>query len=98
MPSPSVNRPPVLTPVGSRTVAEGATLVFTVSASDPDGDTLTYAMSGLPAGASFDSKTGTFRWTPTYTQAGVYRVVVTVSDGSLTAEQGFSIVVQDVSS
>jgi hypothetical protein len=82
-PGAVLNQPPVLAAVGDRTVAEGATLTFTVSASDPDpGDTVTYAASGLPAGAAFDAPTRTFSWTPDFTQAGSYRgVTFTVGDG-----------------
>ena len=34
----SANQPPVLNPIGSKNVDEGAFLTFTVTASDPDGD------------------------------------------------------------
>ena len=82
-PGAAVNRSPVLAAVGDRTVAEGATLNFTVSATDPDaGDTLTYAASSLPAGATFDPATRTFNWTPGFAQAGTYSgVTFTVDDG-----------------
>lgn len=45
-------------------------LTFTVTASDPDGNTLTYTAGNLPSGAGFDPATRTFTWTPAYTQAG----------------------------
>jgi hypothetical protein len=44
----SANRPPVLGTIGNQTVNEAATLTFTVSATDPDGDTLTYGASNMP--------------------------------------------------
>jgi hypothetical protein len=69
---PTENRAPVLDPIGNRNVSEGNLLQFIVTASDPDGDTLTYAASNLPPGASFDSATRIFAWTPGYDQAGVY--------------------------
>ncbi len=40
--------PPVLDPIGPKTVNEGAWLTFTVSGSDQDGDVLTYSATGLP--------------------------------------------------
>jgi beta-glucanase (GH16 family) len=46
------NRPPELTAVGNKTVNEGQTLNFTISANDPDGNSLSYTASGLPAGAA----------------------------------------------
>jgi hypothetical protein len=58
------NRPPVFTPVAPQTVAEGHTLSFEVSASDPDGQALVYSALALPRGASFDPATRTFTFTP----------------------------------
>jgi hypothetical protein len=73
---------PVLDPIGDRTVAEGATLQFTVNATDTDGDTLTYSATSLPSGAAFDPPSRTFSWTPDFDQAGVYPgVTFQVSDG-----------------
>jgi polyhydroxybutyrate depolymerase len=55
-----------------------------VVAADPDGDSLTYSATGLPQGASFNSSTRIFSWTPKYEQVeGVYTVRFEVSDGSL---------------
>ncbi len=48
---------------------------------DPDGDPLTFSMTGLPAGATFDPATKTLSWTPTAQQGGRYTVTVQVSDG-----------------
>lgn len=75
------NEPPVLAPVGDQTVDEGQTLAFGLTATDPDGNPLTYAADNLPAGATLDPNTGAFSWTPDYTQAGTYAVRFTVSDG-----------------
>jgi uncharacterized delta-60 repeat protein len=54
----SVNDPPVLGSIGDKSVAEGQLLSFTVSATDPDGDSLSYSAGNLPSGASFDSYSG----------------------------------------
>jgi hypothetical protein len=66
------NRPPVLDPILDKAVSEGAPLVFTVNASDADGDPLVYGATGLPAGATFDAATRSFAWTPGFDQAGSY--------------------------
>jgi hypothetical protein len=72
----------VLAPIGDRTVVQDQTLSFTISASDADGDPLTYSASGLPAGAAFDPATRTFTWTPDASQVGSHpRVRFSVSDG-----------------
>ena len=73
------NRRPVLASIGSQEVAEGERLRLVLSATDADGDELTYSASGRPAGSSFSGQT--FTWTPTYEQEGTYRVTFTVSDG-----------------
>ncbi len=59
------NQPPVLTPIGARSVVQSNDLVFAVSASDADGDPITLTASNLPAGASFSAAagSGTFTWT-----------------------------------
>ncbi|MBI3350329.1 MAG: putative Ig domain-containing protein, partial [Burkholderiales bacterium] len=52
----------------------------TLSAPETTLPTVTYSVNGLPDGASFDSVTGTLHWTPDYTQAGSYQLVVTATD------------------
>ena len=96
-----VNGAPVFAAGGeSQSVDENRTLTFGVSATDPDGDALTYSASGLPAGASFDPATQQFSWTPSYTQAGTYTVTFTASDGtksySLSGTKQVTITVRDV--
>ena len=65
----TVNRPPVLDPVGDQSIDELVLLGFTATASDPDvGDNLLFSLSGEPAGASIDPESGAFTWTPTEAQ------------------------------
>lgn len=66
----------------TKTVNEGAVLSFTVVATDGDNDPLTYSVTGLPTGATFNTATGAFSWTPSYTQAGTYTVVFKAYDGT----------------
>ncbi len=76
-----VNGQPTLNSIGDKPVNEGSLLQFTISASDPDlGDTLTYSASGLPDGATFNTSTHVFRWTPGYDAAGDYNVTFAVTD------------------
>ncbi len=90
------NTAPVLNSIGSKTVAEGSPLTFTVSASDADGDSLNYSSSGLPAGASFNTSTHTFNWTPGFGAAGDYAVTFTVNDASASASETVTITVNNV--
>ncbi len=91
-----VNSPPVLNPIGNKTVLEGSPLTFTVSATDSDGDTLSYSVETLPTGASFNQTSGVFTWTPDNSQAGVYSLTFTVSDGSVEDSETINLTVTDV--
>jgi hypothetical protein len=75
------NRPPELSGIGSQTTKEGLDITIQLSGQDADGDFMTYAASPLPTGAAFDQASGTFKWTPSYTQSGVYTIRFSVSDG-----------------
>jgi hypothetical protein len=93
--SNDLNRAPVLEPIGDKSIDEGNLLQFAISASDPDGDPLTYYASNLPEGANFAGQT--FYWTPDYHQARVYEgVYFQVSDGELTDSQDITIAVNNV--
>jgi hypothetical protein len=89
----TINQPPLLDPIGARSVNEGNLLSFTISATDADSDQLVFSASNLPDGASFDPNTQTFSWTPRYDQAGVYTVHFEVSDGQFTDSEDVTITV-----
>ncbi|HEX6098603.1 MAG TPA: CARDB domain-containing protein [Thermoanaerobaculia bacterium] len=73
--------PPVLDPIGSLfRVTEGQALTFTISASDPANDPLTYSAERLPPGATFANQR--FTWTPATGQRGFYSVRFKVTDPS----------------
>ncbi|BFU96214.1 MAG: hypothetical protein NTNFB02_29360 [Nitrospira sp.] len=82
-----VNSPPVLTPVGSKTVAEGNALNFTVGATDADGDAPTFvAVPPLPPGSTL-SAAGQFSW-PSATPAGNYTLTYFARDNDANSAQG----------
>src|SRR6185436_11574431 len=62
-----VNTAPAFAAIANQSVNEGGTLSFTIAASDADipGNTLTYALTSAPAGATINSSSGLFTWTPT---------------------------------
>jgi hypothetical protein len=94
---PPPDQPPVLDPIGDQTVNTSQTLAFVISATDPDGDPLTYSASNLPPGSSFNASSRTFSWTPAANQAGTYvNVLFTVNDGSLTDYENITITVKTV--
>ena len=93
------NTAPTLAPIPPQTVNEETQLSFTASATDADlpANTLTYSLLGAPGGASINTGTGVFTWTPTEAQGqGNYHFTVRVSDGNLTHEQPVSVTVNEV--
>lgn len=71
----TANERPILAAVGNKSVDEGSLLEFSVSATDPDLTTPVLGATNLPPGAAFvdnGNGTGTFSWTPGYTQSGSY--------------------------
>ena len=90
------NRAPILNPIGDKSIDEGSLLEFTIPASDPDGDSLTYSADNLPTGATFDPATRTFSWTPDYGWEGTYpNVHFEVTDGYLTDAEDITITVNN---
>ncbi len=89
----------MLAPIGNRTVPEETLLTFTATATDPDlpPQTLTFSLSGAPAGAALDPVTGVFTWTPTEAQGpGQFTFDLCVSDGALTDCETLTITVTEV--
>lgn len=78
----ATNHPPVLASVPNSTILEQTTLTFTNSATDPDGNALTYSLDPpSPSGASVNPTTGVFTWTPTEAQGPVAtNVTIRVTD------------------
>ncbi|HAL55473.1 MAG TPA: hypothetical protein DCP63_03060 [Bacteroidetes bacterium] len=87
-----VNRKPTINQVTPKSVNEGQPLTFTVSATDPDGDLLTYSSSNLPSGATLGSSTGAFSWTPGFTQSGSYSVVFKATDPASSSDSTTALI------
>jgi hypothetical protein len=70
--------------LGNRTDTEGDAVSLSAGANDPDGDALTYAASGLPAGLSINTSTGLITGTIAAGAAtsSPYNVSVTVREGA----------------
>jgi CSLREA domain-containing protein len=99
--STSSNQPPTLGALGPQSVNEGQPLIFNVTASDADGNTLVLSadLSGVP-GATFTqnasspgSATGQFTWIPDASQGGQYLVPFVVSDGQATTTEQVTLIV-----
>jgi uncharacterized repeat protein (TIGR01451 family) len=87
------NRAPELDPIGDKTVREGETLTFTVSAQDPDGTIPVITAGPLPTDATLLDNT--FTWMPDHDDAGVYPVTFTATSDTLTDTETITITVVD---
>jgi PKD repeat protein len=93
------NQPPVLDSIGSRTLNETDTLRVRIHGTDPDGDTPALFVRNNPANSSFvdsGNGAGSFTFTPTYDQAGVYQVTFAATDGALLDSEVVEITVDNV--
>ena len=86
-PPPPPNQPPVISGTPATTsVTIGTPWSFTPTASDPDGNTLTFSISGRPSWMSFNTSTGQLSGTPGSNHVGTYaNIQISVSDGQATA-------------
>ena len=99
--TPSNTAPAINNSTNSYSVEEGATSGFTVSASDAEGNSLTYSISGDDSSLMSISSAGvvTFKTAPDFevpadaNADNVYMIVAAVSDGSLSDSKTFQITV-----
>ena len=92
------NNAPIISGSPDAAVLAGDTYTFVPSASDPDGDALTFSISNKPRWVSFDSATGRLSGQALLGDIGTYDGIrVSVSDGSSTRSlPEFSIIVTQV--
>jgi hypothetical protein len=97
-PPPSGNSAPTISGNPGSAVTVGDNYSFTPTASDADGDTLTFSIQNQPVWASFNSNTGRLSGQPTLGDIGSFAgIVISVSDGQASASMGgFSIDVTQV--
>jgi len=96
------NSPPVLTTIPDKTVNELTTLTFTNTATDPNGDALSFSLDSGPPGASVNATSGVFTWMPTEAQGpGTYDFTVSVTDNGsppMSSSKSFKVFVNEVNS
>jgi len=81
----SVNHAPTISGSPLTTVMQGTAYSFTPSASDADGNPLTFTIAGKPSWATFDTTSGKLSGTPSAADVGAYpNITIGVSDGSAT--------------
>jgi hypothetical protein len=95
----STNHAPTISGTPARSVNAGSAYSFRPTASDADGNTLTYSIANKPSWATFSTSTGQLSGTPSASYVGTYsNIIISVSDGRVsTSLAAFSISVVDVS-
>ena len=95
---PALPTPPVLNPVGNKSVTVTEDLQFQVVATPTDGDAVTLTASNLPAGATFNAtnENGTFQWLSA-APTGVYSVTFYATDKDGADEETISVTVGEAS-
>jgi hypothetical protein len=91
----NTNSPAAISGTPGTQVHSGQAYSFTPSASDPDGDKLTFSVQNKPSWATFSTTSGELSGTPSSAQTGSYaNIVISVSDGITSASLApFSITV-----
>ncbi len=78
----STNRPPTISGSPATSIVVGTPYTFTPTASDPDGQPITFSILRRPSWAAFDAATGRLQGTPPNT--GTFTgVAISVSDGQV---------------
>jgi hypothetical protein len=93
--SPSDSQAPTITGSPPAQAMQNQPYNFTPTASDPNGDTLTFTIANMPAWANFNASNGRISGTPTSAQVGTYpNIQLSASDGANTVNlPTFSITV-----
>ena len=97
------NQPPSLTSIGDVSILEGEISVATLSATDPDGDALSFSVSGTDSGYFTVSSDGElifkspvdFESPNDANNDNTYEIVVSVSDASRTDSESLAVSIID---
>lgn len=74
---------PTISGQPATTASAGAAYNFLPTASDPNGDALTFSIQNAPSWATFTTNNGRLTGTPTSANAGTYaNIIISVSDGT----------------
>ena len=90
---------PSITSSATFSAAENQTAIGTVTATDADGDTISYSLSGTDASSmSINSSSGvlTFNSAPDYETKTSYTATVTASDGTNSVTQNITVSITNI--
>jgi hypothetical protein len=82
--NPPSGQAPTISGTPSTQAMQGAQYSFRPTASDPNGDSLTFSITNMPTGWTFSASTGELRGTPSGAQAGMTfsNIRISVTDGT----------------
>jgi hypothetical protein len=84
-PPASANTAPVIAGTATATILAGSAYSFTPTASDANGNALTFSIQNQPAWTTFSTTTGALTGMPAAVNAGTYsNIIISVSDGMAT--------------
>ncbi|MBI2146670.1 hypothetical protein HYU22_04995, partial [Candidatus Woesearchaeota archaeon] len=93
------NYAPTIDAVPLQLVQEGEWVQFTIQARDRNRDPITLSLESAPASAvlqNYGEGRATFRWGPSFEDAGDYFIIVTASDGELQTSATITMTVVNV--
>lgn len=91
----NVNRSPVIDPFGNQEVVQGQTAAGTITATDPDGDAVTFSVTG-PSFCTLTNNgdnTATLECVTTNAPSGTHQVTITASDGTDQSSLTFNLLI-----
>ena len=93
-----VNEAPLISSSSTFNADENQTSVGSVSASDPEGTTITYAISGTDASSMSISSSGvlSFNTAPNYESKNSYSITASAGDGVNTTTQDVTVSINDI--
>jgi hypothetical protein len=89
------NREPVIDDIPDSETTVGQLFTLQVTASDPDGDELTYSIQQRVGDLTIDSD-GIITYNPGMGEVGVHNITVRVSDGEFTVSRTFQLTVKTI--
>ncbi|MCP4760716.1 MAG: hypothetical protein GY870_02970 [archaeon] len=93
----NINQAPIINssaPSVNPSISEGTSLEFSITASDPENDPLTY--SWFQNGSSIDGNLTAYTFTTNYSSAGLYNILVNITDGENIVSKTWALSVSNV--
>ena len=91
----AADHPPVITSSPVRATLSGQAYRYAVTASDPDGNLVTFSLGIHPDGMTIDQTSGQLTWTPSAAQLGAQSVTIVATDPQgATGSQAYTLSVR----